>query len=218
VSARWLGIDLGASALHAVVLTPVRRKRSRVEVATTAPAGDIPAVVELAAGCDAVAVDAPSELSTAPHAGDSTLSAKFRTARCGEIALGTRGRIWVPWTTPADPDSVPAWMQVGFDVWSALRGAGHAPIEVYPHGVFAQLAGGERLAKKTRPDGHAQRVALLREHVDLPPGVELWSHDGVDAAAAALVARWSTDGRAEPFGHGEAGCDRSAIWQPRERS
>jgi predicted nuclease with RNAse H fold len=215
VTACWLGIDLGASAVHAVVLAAVGGGRARVEVATSAPANDIPRVVELATGCDAVAVDAPSELSRAPHSGDSTLSAKFRTARCGEIELGRGGGIWVPWATPADPDLVPGWMEVGFEVWSALRSAGHAPVEVYPYGVFKQLAGGEKLAKKTSPEGRAQRIAMLRDHVDLPPGVELWSHDGIDAVAAALVARWSTERRAEPFGHGEPGCDGSAIWQPK---
>ena len=37
------------------------------------------------------------------------------------IALGQDAGIWVPWVTPADPAKVAGWMQVGFDLWTALR-------------------------------------------------------------------------------------------------
>jgi hypothetical protein len=115
--------------------------------------------------------------------------------------------------TPADPSKVSGWMTTGFATWAALREAGHQPIEVYPAGVFRVLHGTVP-PKKATLAGLRARVALLAPHVVLPDSIDMWSHDGLDATAAALVARWSTDGRAERIGHTEAGCDLSSVWIP----
>jgi hypothetical protein len=209
----WIGIDLGASTIHAVVIEPAGPSRARLRAARTFAADDVAGLVGWARGTAVVAIDAPAGLSQAPHRHDPTLAPKFASARCGEIALGQQLRIWVPWTTPADPAAVPGWMHVGFAVWDGLQAAGHTPVEVYPAGVFQVLAGA-RPPKKTTRAGLAARIALLAAHLELPEGVEMWSHDGIDALAAAVVARGCTVGTARAVGHDGAGCDGSAIWVP----
>jgi Protein of unknown function (DUF429) len=208
-----VGIDLGAAAIHVVVLESTEGAPPHVRGARTFAASDLDAVATLAAGARDIGVDAPTEPSLAVHRGDATISPKFRVARCGEIALGTDARIWVPWVTPSDPAKVPGWMQVGFDLWAALRDAGHEPVEVYPAGVFRALGDRVPPRKTTRAGAHA-RLALLTGHVELPPHVEMWSHDGIDALGAALVAHQKGAGTARAFGHGDRSCDGSAIWLP----
>jgi len=212
-AARCAGIDLGASMIHAVTLTATNGASARVVAAHTFESSDLRGVVGMATDVDRIAIDAPDQLSTAPHRGDGSLTPKFRSARCGEIALGEREGIWVPWVTPVDPSLVPGWIQVGFNTWAALREAGHEPLEVYPAGVFRVLAG-KVPPKKGTHAGSLARIALLEPHVELPEGIEMWTHDGLDALAAALVARWSLDGRARHVGHEASGCDSSAIWLP----
>ncbi len=215
MTSTWVGIDLGASVVHAVGLG-VRGSRIRVTAARTFDPADpteLSELVAMAGPAAAIAIDAPGALSLGVHAHDMHLAAKFRTARCGEIALGQDAGIWVPWTTPTDPSRVPGWMQVGFAVWTGLRRAGHEPLEVYPAGLFRVLAGGA-VPKKTSLAGLRARLALLAPHVALPADVAMWSHDGVDALGAALVGRWSTEGRARGVGHTADGCDDSAIWIP----
>jgi predicted nuclease with RNAse H fold len=213
VHQRSLGIDLGASTIHVVVLAGPPEGRGIVAGARTFDAADVDAVVALAAAAAEVAIDAPAQLSTAPHRHDETISNKFRTARCGEIALGQHTKIWVPWVTPWEPAKVPGWIQVGFDLWQALRDAGHEPIEVYPAGVFQTLAGMRVPSKSTRAGLHA-RIALLEPHVVLPDAIEMWSHDGIDALAAAVTARQKRQGAAVRIAHAATGCDGSAIWLP----
>jgi predicted nuclease with RNAse H fold len=214
VTTRALGIDLGATALHVAVVDGDReRQRLRVSAARTFAATDLEMVVAAAARVDAVAIDAPAAPSTAVHRDDALISRKFRVARCGEIALGEQARIWVPWVTPPDPDAVPGWMRVGFSVWGALIDAGHDPIEVYPAGVFQVLAG-RRPPKKSTAAGRRARIELLAGELDLPAGIERWSHDGLDALAAALTAHQHATGVARRCGHDGPGCDGSAIWLP----
>jgi predicted nuclease with RNAse H fold len=181
--------------------------------ARTLGAADLDAVVAIAQGADSVAIDAPARPSTAVHRDDEEISRKFRVARCGEIALGQQARIWVPWVTPPDPGAVPGWMRVGFSVWAALIAAGHEPIEVYPAGVFRVLAG-HVPPKKTTAAGRRARIELLAGRIDLPAGIGLWSHDGLDALAAALTAHERATGLARACGHETPGCDGSAIWLP----
>jgi predicted nuclease with RNAse H fold len=213
VNRSWMGVDLGATRIDAVVVTDGADGRAAVATVGAFAATDVDAVVELATGVTAIAIDAPAELSTAPHRGDETVNRKFRVARCGEIALGQQARIWVPWVTPADPAQVPGWMAVGFTLWRALRAAGHEPIEVYPAGIFRTLAGGP-LPRKTTLPGHAARRSLLAPEAELPSTVEVWTHDGIDALAAAVTARRYSSGRARRFAHAEPGCDESAVWLP----
>jgi predicted nuclease with RNAse H fold len=214
VTTRALGIDLGASALHLSVVDGDGPAGLMVRDAITVDAADLDAVIELASvGVDAIAIDAPAAVSTAVHREDETISRKFRIARCGEIALGEQARIWVPWVTPPDPDAVPEWMQVGFTVWDALVAAGHTPIEVYPAGAFRALAGAVP-PKKTSLSGRRARIELLAAAIDLPVGIDHWSHDGLDALVAALTAHQRARGRARACGHHAPTCDGSAIWLP----
>jgi hypothetical protein len=156
----------------------------------------------------AVAIDAPSAPSTAPHLGDDTLSPKFSTARCAEIALGRNRRIWVPWVTPVT-GPFPTWMQVGFTVFEALAGRPNV-VETFPHAVFRTLAAGP-LRPKRAADGISARVALLKTAGVLEPRLSMWGHDGLDAVAAAVTARGLTDRTAVSV---TCGHDDSAIWLP----
>ncbi len=210
---RAVGIDLGAKALHAVVLERAARKFRVVDATVVLPEEE-DALLALCVDAAAIAIDAPSDPSTAPHAGDVGLKPKFQVARCGEIALGRDHGSWVPWVTPEARDASPPWMQVGFHTWEVTRSAGHDPLEVYPSGAFTALAG-RRLAKKTTALGIRDRLAVLSRHVMLPRYASMWSHDAVDATVAALVAAWSTgDGPVVAARHNQPGCDSSAIWIP----
>jgi predicted nuclease with RNAse H fold len=203
-----VGIDLGASRIDVVSLTGTGPAWS------TIPATEIDTVVERVRAAAMIAIDAPAELSTAPHRHDGAVNAKFRTARCGEIALGEQARVWVPWVTPADPALVPPWMEVGFALWRALRAAGHDPLEVYPAGAFHALAG-TRLPRKTTAAGRRARLEILATAIALPASVaHRWTHDALDACAAAVTASHHRAGTARRFGHAAPTCDASSIWLP----
>ena len=208
----WVGIDLGASRIDVVTIT-AGPDASRVVRAATYDAAEIDTVVDAVRDAAAIALDAPAELSTAPHRDDLQVNPKFRVARCGEIALGQEARIWVPWVTPPDPSLASPWMHLGFRLWSQLRDAGHEPFEVYPAGVFRALAG-ERLPKKTTREGQQARIGVLAAHVELPAMVAMWTHDGLDALAAALTAHRAETGTARRYAHDGPACDRSAVWLP----
>jgi hypothetical protein len=102
-------------------------------------------------------------------------------------------------------------MRVGFGLYQGLAAAGHSPIEVYPHAGFRALAGAMLPPKRTIA-GLRERVELLRREGVDGVGMQLWSHDAVDAALAALLAVRAHEGTAIPVGCGH---DRSAIWMPR---
>ena len=208
---RFVGVDVGASALHAVVIAG----RSVVDALLVVPA-EVDRLVALCDGAGGVAIDAPGAPSTSPHAGDEALSPKFRGARCGEVALQRQARISVAWVTPA-AGAEPPWMAAGYALWSALQAAGHEPLEVYPAGVLRALAGGAVPNKQTVAGARA-RWELLARFVDRPVGADAWGHDGVDALAAAVVAMLAADDRAVAHrcaddGDGVAH-DGSAIWLP----
>lgn len=218
---RFVGIDVGAAAVHCVVLDGSRRVLDGRALPSDASAE----LEALTRGATAIAIDAPSALSTGPHAddADAALAPKFRFARCCEIALGREHRLWVPWATPtaaaAATVPVPGWMQVGFRLYQDLAAAGHRPIEVFPYAGFRVLAGaGGRLPSKATIAGVGARVALLqREGVGAGADgmqllLELWSNDALDAALAALLAVRAHEGTAIPVGCGH---DHSAIWIPR---
>lgn len=217
VADRAVGIDLGAKALHVVVLEAAAARKPRVVDATEVLPEEDDVLRTLCADARAIAIDAPSDLSTAPHTGDPSLSPKFRVARCGEIALGQDHLAWVPWVTPEALDASPPWMQVGFKVFEILRNVGHRPMEVYPSGAFRVLAG-RQLPKKSTAAGRHARLDILRMHVELLHDASSWSHDTIDATVAALVAVWSvTDGPVVAARHDTPGCDDSAIWIPARR-
>jgi predicted nuclease with RNAse H fold len=197
---------VGAAAIHCVVLDGSRR----VIDGRALPSDGSTELEVLTRGAVAIAIDAPSSLSTEPHADDAALKPKFRVARCCEIALGREHRLWVPWVTPTAAAPVPGWMQVGLGLYQALAAAGHSLIEVYPHAGFRALAGAP-LAPKRTIAGLRERVALLRREGVAAEGMQLWSHDAIDAALAALLAVRASEGTATPVGCGH---DRSAIWIP----
>jgi hypothetical protein len=158
-----------------------------------------------------VAIDAPAAPSAGRHVDDVTVNRKFRTARCSEIELGRQRGIWVPWVTPMEGATTPGWMRLGFGLHEMLRGGGGGePMEVYPHGVFHRLSKGGKLIKKTSLEGNRARVELLRS-AGVRLAVELLTHDGVDAVAAALVAWGPSEGIGCPVGPAH---DGSLIWLP----
>jgi predicted nuclease with RNAse H fold len=187
-----VGIDLGATRVHVARLA----EDDSIEVRVTTAIDD---VVEWCADAGAIAIDAPSDPATGRiHPG--THSNKFAVARCNEIAAGEQLGIWVPWVTPR-LDDAPAWMRTGFAVWAALRGAAHEPVEVFPAGCFWLLNGRRWPPKKSTREGRDARRALLGLDADLP------THDHLDAAMAAVVAR----GPFVLIGHDDPGCDRSRL-------
>lgn len=201
-----MGIDLGASAVWAVAAERSAGGRWSVAGAEVFAATEL---AEVAAWCGeaTVAVDAPGGLSEGRHHGDDRVAAKFRPARCAEVALRLHG-IAVPWIAPAPGDPVPPWMQVGFDLWAAL---GDHPLEVFPFGAFTALRG-HRPANKLTVAGRRQRLGALDAALGLPATATVWGHDAVDAAVAAVVAAHHADGRAV-----RVACDHpdgSVMWQP----
>ena len=200
----WVGVDVGAHRFHLVAINA----RCRIVAAKVIPATETPEVLGFVPRAEGVAVDSPGAWSTSPHAGDETVAPKFRLGRCSEIALGREYGIWVPWSTPPEPEPG-TWMAAGIGLFDALRGVGMDPVEAYPYGGFRVLAG-RRLPKKTTPDGRAARAALLRSAGVEVNGLEK-SHDFLDAALVALVARQRSMGTARVA---TCGHDQSGIWLP----
>jgi predicted nuclease with RNAse H fold len=202
-----IGIDVATDRLNCVAL----------EADGSLAAGRVYAARELGAltawGAEAtvIAIDAPAELSTEPHAADDALSPKFRRARCAEIALGKDHGIWVPWASPTGPP-VPGWIATGLELYSSLVGSARSElIEVFPYAAFRLLTRPARLANKTSVAGSRQRIDALGAAGLCVEHLALWSHDSLDAAVAALVALQRRNGRAHPV---TCGHDDSAIWLP----
>jgi predicted nuclease with RNAse H fold len=204
---RFVGIDVGARALHCAGIDDSGAVLDRALL----PADDPDVLARWCAGAAAVAIDAPEAPSASPHVDDASLAPKFRRARCAEIELGRRHGSWVSWVAPREPP-FPGWMESGFRAFAALRGPGGPElIEVYPYAGFRELAGGERLAKKTSPAGRRRRAELLAAAGVAVDGTEALSHDLIDALVAALTARDRARGRARRV---TCGHDDSAIWLP----
>lgn len=198
----FVGIDVGSKWLHVVVL----QQGGKVDTAGVVPPDGLGPVLD---GVTVVAIDAPDRPSAARHRDDASLK-KFRTARCAEIALGRGAGYWVPWVTPPDDEEVSPWMRTGFSVWRACEAAGHKPREVYPHAIFRRLRGGGDLPAKSTHEGVAERARLLASAGIRDRSLPMWSHDGLDAAAAALVA-------ADPGAEAKTCADhpdQSGIWLP----
>ena len=210
-----LGIDLGASLLHLVGLDSDGHLALGEVV-------ELDGLGPLLTGMDPgtwVAIDAPDEQREPRHLADADLSRKFQPARCAEVALGRRG-YWVPWVTPPLGGDVQGWMQTGFDVWRKVRATGLRAIEVYPYAAFQVFGRGGKLAKKSTREGLRQRIDLLENAGFHAQGMPLWSHDGLDAAVAAVVARDARAGTAEKVlcEHLDGTeYDGSAIWLPASR-
>lgn len=209
-----VGIDVAAAGLHVV---GVDRDR-RVVLGRLVPPDGLTALFADLDPSLWVAIDAPDRQRPPLHAGDESLAPKFRRARCAEIALGSQRGFWVPWVTPAPGDACPAWMLTGFQAWRAAENRFGRGLEVYPYAAFRVLAGVTRLEKKQTVAGLRQRMAILEGAGLGAELLELWSHDALDAAMAALVARAARLGladRIECTPEGPHGHDDSAIWLPR---
>jgi hypothetical protein len=199
---RAVGIDLGAHVVWAVAAVVSEDGAGRIVDGAAFGVDELEALTSWC-GDATVAIDAPAGPSEGHHLDDVTVSAKFRPARCAEVALGRAG-YWVSWVTAAGPQA--PWVEAGFAVYGAL--AHLSPLEVFPHAVFSELLGGRPPPKQTLA-GRRARLSVL----DLPVGAELWGHDGIDAAAACLVAIDHTLGKARAVGCAdhEGG---SIMWLP----
>jgi len=203
---RFVGIDVGAQKLHCVVLGEDKNVLDSVIL----DAGELRSLVAWTQRADVVAIDAPAQLSTAPHSEDPALTPKFRPARCAEIALGRDHGVWVPWIAPLERPET-GWMAVGLRIFEVLGDAGHAPIEVFPYGGYVALAGGVKPPPKSSPAGKESRIRLLELSGIGRARIAAWGHDRLDALLAALIAQQFADGQAVRVGCGH---DDSAIWQP----
>ena len=213
MAAPFVGIDVGTNAFHAVAID-----ESRSSVAGRVFAADeLDGVVEWAATAEVIAIDAPDRPSIGAHLTDDRVAAKFREGRCGEVALGLEAQFWVPWVTPVTP--VPgSWIDVGIGLHERLRReTGADVIEVFPYACFRRLADGDQLPTKSSVEGMRARVALLEAEGLDDPHLDLWSHDSIDAAVAAVVAAQRAAGAAEGLGcpqDASCGHDGSVIWLP----
>ena len=203
----YVGIDLGAERVHCVRIAA----DARVEATAVFGAAELGELGRWIEGARAIAIDAPAQVSTAPHRDDPGVSTKFRTRRCAEIALGQLHRSWVPWVTPTERPTE-GWIATGFAVYEALRDAPYEVLEVYPHAGFRALAQGSSLPPKQTAAGLRARIALLASAGVSAEHLPMWSHDGLDALLAALVALQSASGRALRV---TCGHDDSAIWLPK---
>ena len=209
-----IGIDVAFDAAWLVAIAGWPRP-SVIETRLLHPV--VPAsLTEFCEGSFAVAIDAPRGPSALAHVGDSRLSPKFQRGRCSEVALSRAG-ISVPWITPPDLAAAAPWMRTGFAIWETLEVTGVEPLETYPHGVLWMLAG-QQLRHKQRPVGLLARLSVLDRYVELPAGSAMWSHDGIDALAAAYVAWQRQFDKARRIDCASDASwpthDGSAIWLP----
>jgi predicted nuclease with RNAse H fold len=201
-----IGVDVSTTRFHGVAIDD----RRRVRAVWLFGADELERAAEAFRGAAVVAVDAPASLSTLPHESEGNLSAKFRLARCAEIALGLEYGYWVPFVAPSER-SAEGWMATGFAVYEELARAGLDTIEVFPYAGYRSLAAGRPLPKKTSLAGIRARLELLGEAGIAERDLQMWSHDGLDALLGALVALDHVQGRAHRV---SCGHDGSAIWLP----
>jgi predicted nuclease with RNAse H fold len=205
------GVDISATTAHVVVLDG---SASIVDAALWA-ADNLGPLADRLALCDVVAIDSPDRWSSGPIPEHADLSPKFIAARCAEWELA-RTHYWVPWVTPLPPKSDAehqryAWIERGIELFKRLEGR-TTPIEVYPNSVFKRLAGTSPLLPKSTSVGLTSRAALLRAEGVVEVHLGMWSHDSLDAAAAAVVALHHSRGIAVEV---SCGHDGSAMWLPR---
>ena len=209
----FVGVDVGAKALHAVRLDSDFAFGDGI----VTEADDLTPFLEWLGDPSVVAIDAPDRASTRPHRNDPKLKPKFQEARCAEVALTKEG-YWVPWVTPDQPVEG-SWIAVGIELFKAISEKSTADrIEVYPHAGFRELAGGIQLPKKQSVAGIRRRSNLLREAGVRVRDLELWSHDSLDAALAAVIAvhrgrEWAV--KVECDRESKCSHDGSAMWLPR---
>ena len=203
----FVGIDVAARRLHCVAIDHALRVADAAVFAAT----ELDRLIRWAMPASVVGIDAPAELSVAPHADDPTLSPKFARARCAEIALGRQYGLWVPFVAPRAGEPLDTWMQTGLALYGEFGKTSAAVIEVFPYAGYRRLVAPAKLAKKSLLEGVSQRIAALGAAGVREPRLAMWSHDGLDALLAALIAHRSADGTGVEV---TCGHDGSAIWLP----
>jgi predicted nuclease with RNAse H fold len=207
VSTVALGVDVGAERLHLVGLSAA----GTLTTAEVVAAGDLERFDMLVGTLPidgVVAVDGPAGPSVGAYANDMTVAPKFRHARGCEVELGRQRRIWVSFAT--GPGPLTGWMLVAQLLHERVLRGGRRALETYPHGIYTTLCGG-RPPKKTTAAGVTERVRLLEQSGFNNPTLPMWSHDGLDAAAAAVVALHAYRGTAEAV---LSELDGTSIWLP----
>ena len=216
ISQQFAGIDVCASGFMVVCLrSTMKDAKPRVEWTDNVPLSGLEGLVSRLKRVKRIAIDAPEDLSTGRHSRQTSLSRKFRNARCCEIAAGQELGVWVPFPTPKAMKSAGYWMQTGFKLWKLLKAKGHKPLETYPAGCFYLLNAKKWPPKKQSPEGLHWRAEKLCEYIERPTNIEAWGHDSLDAAIAALIAFWGE--KCLVACHDTAGCDSSQLWLPRQR-
>jgi Protein of unknown function (DUF429) len=201
------GVDVGAERIHIVGLA-VDGSLASASVVSTSELELVDLLVNELPPDGVVAIDGPAGPSAAAYANDETVSPKFRRARGCEVELGRQRRIWVSFAT--GPEPLIGWMAVAEDLHRRVIRSQRQALETYPYAVFTTLLG-RRPPKKTTAAGVTDRVRLLNEAGLLEPTLPLWSHDGLDAAAAAIVALQAFLGTAQEI---RSDRDGTAIWLP----
>ena len=202
-----VGVDVGAKRLHVVALG-IGGEVTNASVVAAADLADFESQLAGLAENAVVAIDGPAGPSVAAYSDEAHLSEKFRLARGCEIELGRQRKIWVSFAT--GPHPLTGWMAVAQAIHNRVQAAGFRALETYPHAVYATLLG-SRPPKKTSRAGLQERVRLLRAAGVDDPSLDSWSHDGLDAAAAALVALHAYRGMADAV---TSPRDGTAIWLP----
>jgi predicted nuclease with RNAse H fold len=203
------GIDVGGDRLHIVGLSA----EGAIVSALVIDPADADGVKDWFASLPPkipIAIDGPEAPSSAPFRDDETVSRKFKTARGCEVELGRQRGIWVSFVTPMERGQCAAWMTISMDLHDTANDLGHTALETYPYAVFHTLNRG-RPPKKSTSEGAQTRARLLRDNGISMAALNMWSHDGLDAAAAALVAWQNTRGVAESVGDSR---DNSKMWLP----
>ena len=197
---RFVGIDLGARALHVVTLPTATGPRASRRVRRRPRRSTPDALDELDAdrrrrprrsrstrpadrAAAATRPTPPSRRSSAPRG-----AARSRSV--------SRRGIWVPWPTPrrrgrrAAVDAGRASRR-----GRACRAHGPEPLEVYPAGAFRVLAGG-RVPPKSTPDGLGGPAATCsRARSRRHRASRCGRTTGIDATVAALTAADHVAGR-----------------------
>jgi Protein of unknown function (DUF429) len=205
-SVAGVGIDVGADRLHIVGLR-ADYSLAVSEVVDPDDLGALRSVLEGLTPCS-VGIDGPPSPSNAPFANDKTVSTKFRNARGCEVVLGREFGIWVSFAT--GPEPLVGWMKVAADVHAMAQSISHSALETYPYAVYRLLIG-HRPPKKSTAAGISARVTALTARGIIEPTLALWSHDALDAAAAAIVAVDHSNGIATRAYCSE---DDTSIWLP----
>jgi predicted nuclease with RNAse H fold len=172
-------------------------------------------VKELDASC--VCIDGPCSTNGLKLKADYTgwIPCVDHGKRASEVELTKQGvkLFWTTKNTVEKFDGASRWIARSIELFSNEVSA--PKIETHPHGAFTflwQALGQEDgLPPKSKPDGQAARLAILKKFLPTLTRDMVPDHDAMDAAAAALVAALHRLGKTKSFGSDEKG---GLIWLP----